>query len=147
MKRGCRNWLLTIAAVYAISLAAACGTKSYHAAVVVDQTLAQAVFAVDDAQWKACHELHTAPADLCARLDPAVKTALLDVKALTAALQATPKDAPLPKSLPALLQSLSTVRGIVDALGTGPTFSSLAAKVNTANNAAVALLSQFVGAQ
>lgn len=127
-------------------LAAGCGGSARHVAVVADQSLAQAVFAVDDAEFEACRAKVLSEAK-CAELNPIIKQALQDVKALTAALQALPKDAPLPKSLPSLLAGLSQIQGVIDVLGEGPQFAPLGAKVHAANQKVIAVLTAFAGGQ
>jgi hypothetical protein len=136
-------WIVLLALVPLLG----CAGKARHTAVIVDQTVAQVVFALDDAEYQACHQTQTLPVDTCAKLDPVIKQALLDVKALTAALQLAPKDGPLPKSLPALLKSLNDVGAVIDALGGGPQFAGLAAKARAADAAVVNLLTQFAGGQ
>jgi hypothetical protein len=125
----------------------ACAGTARHVAVVADASIAQAVFALDDAEYAACHQQHVLSAEQCAKLDPIIKKALVDVKALTAALQAAPKDGQLPSTLPALLKDLNDIGAVIDALGAGPTFSGLAAKARQANATILGLLTQFAGGQ
>lgn len=139
--------LVVLLTFLALGLTTAACAKPRHIAVAADVTLSSVVFALDDAQWQACHETHVISAEACIPLDAAVKKALLDVKALTAAIQATPKDGQVPVSLPALLADLAAVRKIVDALGTGPAFVGLSTKVNAANDTVVGLLTKFAGGQ
>ncbi len=128
-------------------LASGCSAKARHVAVVADQTIAEVVFALDDAEFLACHQQHVLSAEQCGRLDPLIKKALLDVKALTTALQATPKDGPIPTTLPALLKDLNDLGAVIDALGAGPEFTDLAAKARLANARIIGLLQQFSGGQ
>lgn len=136
-----KRWIV----LFALTLSA-CAGSARHIAVVADQTIAQSVFAIDDAEFEACKAKVLSEAK-CAQLNPIIKQALLDVKALTAAIQQTPKDAPLPKSLPALLTSLNQINDVVAALGDGPQFAGLSAKVRAANQKVIALLTQFAGGQ
>lgn len=147
MKRRIILTLALTALLAATGLFNACAGKARHIAVVADQTVAQLVFALDDAEYQACHQQHVLSADQCAKLDPVIKQALLDVKALTAALQSTPASGPLPKTLPALLKSLNDVGAVIDALGGGPQFADLATKARKADAAVVNLLTQFAGGQ
>jgi hypothetical protein len=136
-----------LAIALAGAAAASCGGKVRHVAVVADASIAQVVFALDDAEYEACHQNHVLSADQCAKLDPVIKKALLDMKALTLALQATPKDGPLPATLPALLKDLNDIGAVIDSLGAGPTFSALASKARQANASVLGLLTQFAGGQ
>jgi hypothetical protein len=139
--------MILLALAIAGALVAGCGGKVRHVAVVADASIAQVVFALDDAEYAACHQNHVLSADQCAKLDPVIKKALLDVKALTVALQTAPKDGPLPATLPALLKDLNDIGAVIDSLGTGPTFTSLASKARQANASVLGLLTQFAGGQ
>jgi hypothetical protein len=118
-----------------------------RAAIAADQSFATAVFALDDAEWAvyqacvpdaACEARHQ-------QLNPPIKRALTDVKAVTAALKAA-KNGTLPTSLPDLLKDLADVQAVINALQ--PVVpKSLADKVSTANQKALALLAQFAGGQ
>ncbi len=86
-----------------VLLLAALGSASWgcasarHIAVVADATFAQAVFAVDDAEYTAC-QTHTPPftVAVCDAANPKIKQALVDVKAVTQALILAPKSGTLP---------------------------------------------------
>lgn len=132
-----------LALVALVSLAACAGTR--HVAVVADATFANAVFALDDAEFTACQMKRLTEAQ-CAALNPVIKRALEHVKAVTAALQATPKDGALPKDLPDLLQDLSDVRAALQPLAAvDGALGDLAAKAGIANNRAIALLKTLAG--
>lgn len=127
-------------------LAAASCAKAKHIAVQVDVAYSTTLFAIDDAQWKACHPT---PVDLtqaiCDRLDPAIKHALEDGQALTRALQAAPRDGVVPQNLPDLLANLNSFQQILNEAKASPTVSNLASKVSMANSQLIALLKRLAG--
>lgn len=136
-----------IATLVGLGLSSAACASARHAAVVADATVAQVVFAVDDAEWtvyQACR-----PAPTCearhAKLNPPIKKALQDVKGVTAALQATPSAGAPPTSLVDLFADLQTVNTVLDALGTAPDLAPLVAKVRAAQSSAIDALSHFAG--
>lgn len=135
--------------VLAIALAGAVSScaKAHHVAVVTDEAVARVVFALDDAEYEACHKtpLVLTPAQ-CARLDPLVKRALLDVKALTAALQTTQGLEGIPTSLSALVKDVIALRVAIDDLGGGPTFAPIAGHLHQVETELLALLGRFTGA-
>lgn len=117
-----------------------------HLATVADATFAQAVFAVDDAEYKAC-QTHAAPftVEVCAKADPLVKQALVDVKAVTAAIKASPKNAPVPTSLPSLLADLTAIRDVIAPLSSTVVKENLVTKVEDALTQTIRVLSVFAG--
>lgn len=118
-----------------------------HVAVVADATFAQAVFAVDDAEFKAC-QTNVAPFTpaVCDDLNPKIKQALLDVKAVTAAIQASPKNGSLPKDMPSLLTNLTAVQAIISPLAPSFIKDDIANKIGYALRLAIAVLNGFAGA-
>lgn len=122
--------------------------KARHIAVVADVTFAQAVFAVDDAEFKAC-ETHIAPftVEVCADLNPKIKQALLDVKAVTAAIQASPANGQLPKDMPSLIENLSDVQAILSPLAPSIVKADIANRIQFALRLSVAMLNSFAGAK
>lgn len=133
---------LVVAALGA-GLAVGCA-KARHVAVQVDATVATAVFAVDDAELALCQNHVLTPAQ-CDDFNPKIKAALQDVKAVTTAIQATPTNGTVPTSLPQLLQTLRTIQAISIALPPSDATSGLVQRVNTALDAAIALLSKIAG--
>jgi hypothetical protein len=134
---------LSLAVLLAFMLGAGCA-KARHLAVQVDYTVASAVAAVDDAEFAACAAKAISQAQ-CDALNPKIKAALLDVKAVTAAIQATPKSGTVPKTLPDLIQTLRSVQAIALALPASDATSGVTSKVNIALDAAIALLSKIAG--
>lgn len=132
--------------VCALALGVTSCAKARHVAVVTDQTLAAAIFAVDDAEYAAC-QAHVIAADKCAALNTPIKKALQDVKALTAALQATPANGKVPTSLPDLLQDLLDVSNVMNSLRQGPDLKPLVDKVQAAETKAVNQLAALTGAK
>lgn len=130
-------------AVALSALAGACA-HARHIAVQVDATVSTAIFAVDDAEFAAC-QAHVITQAQCDALNPKIKAALVDVKAVTAALQATPKTGTVPKTLPDLILTLRSVQAIALALPPSPATDGITSKVNTALDAAIALLSKIAG--
>ncbi len=118
--------------------------SAHHVAVVVDATLAQTVFSVDDAELAAC-QAHVLTDAKCAELNVPIKKALQDVKALTAALQATPSVGIVPASLSAVLSDLQLVNTILTALAQGPDIAPLVAKVQAAQQAVINQLAKLTG--
>lgn len=135
---------LVLALVVLVSLSGC--AKARHVAVVADASFAAAVFAVDDAQFEAC-KTHVAPfsVEVCASTGPKIKAALVDVKAVTAALQATPKDGQVPKNLPDLMKALTDVQAILSPLSPSLVKADVAAKVQSALTRAIAVLTLFTG--
>jgi len=123
----------------------ACG-GARHIAVVADATFAQAVFAVDDAEYKAC-QTHVPPftVEVCTAADPKIKQALLDVKAVTQALIVSPKSGTLPKDFPSLIKNLTEVQAMISPLSPSVVKADVAAKIQQALAQAVAILSAFAG--
>lgn len=117
-----------------------------HAIIKADMAYAAAVFALDDAEFAACHGtpiLLTAAA--CADLDPKVAQALQDVQHLTLAIQQAPTT--IPTELSSLLADLNMVQGILSQLQQIPVTQDLAKKTTDANTKAIALLAKLTGAK
>lgn len=128
----------------ALFLTSGCA-KVRHAAVQADAAFAASVFALSDAQFQACQS-KTLDQAHCDQLDPVIKESLLNVKAITAALQASPDAAAVPKNLPDLLKNLDAVRAVLAPLGAAPgPVGDLVTKAQRAFEQAVALLAQFTG--
>ena len=127
----------------AASLVVGCG-KARHVAVQADAVFAQAVFALDDLEFEACL-VGALSAAQCAQTNPIIKRALLEVRAITAALQATPSAVSVPADLPTLIADLAAVQRIVAAAGTSPTVMALADQTDTALGKAADLLKAFTG--
>lgn len=127
-----------------VVLAAACATVQ-QLAIKADMAYSTAVFALDDAEFAACHPVPAPPltTDLCGPLDVKVVQALQDVKAVTVAIQTFPTT--VPTSLPALLSDLNSVQISLVGLEQNPLIMSLAAKTADANAKAIALLTQIAG--
>lgn len=134
----------TVLAITLLVTVACASTR--HVLVQVDATFAQAVFAVDDAEFQAC-AARVAPftAEVCAAANPKIKQALVDVKAVTAALQATPKSGVVPKDLPSLIQNLNDVQGILLPLSQSVAKSDVTTKVQSALAKATAVLTAVAG--
>jgi len=121
---------------------AACATTQ-QLAIKADIAYSTAVFALDDAEWTACHTATPVviPESTCVILDVQLKQALLDVQAVTLAIQAIPTK--VPTSLPALLTDLNSIQVELVAAEQIPVITALAAKVAIANADAIALLTQL----
>ena len=121
--------------VLLVSLSACAHAR--HAAVVVDLAFVQSVTALDDAELQACTQGILNPQQ-CADANPKIRRALEDARAVTAAVQATPKNVAVPKNLPDLLADLTEVQNIIGTSGlpAGPVL----AKAQAAINQALALL-------
>ena len=114
-----------------------------HRAVIIDAAFAQAVFAVDDTQRELCRTA-VLTTEACAASSPKILQALEHVRALTSALQATPKDGTVPVTLPNLLEDLVAIQQIVEPFKT-TTAAPLAAKVSEALVKAAAVLTAIAG--
>jgi hypothetical protein len=128
----------------ALSLGLSACAHARHTAVLVDATFAQAVFALDDARADACQKGVLTPAQ-CDASKPKMKQALIDVKALTESIQATPKNVAVPKNLPDLLTALTDVQAILGPSSQVPQAAGVSAKASAAIAQAIALLKQFTG--
>lgn len=143
-KQSLRLTALGLALVAVVTLTAACA-GARHIAVVADATFAASVFALDDAAFTACQTNRLSP-ERCQQIKPLMVGAVEHVKAVTAAIQATPKDTQVPKNLPDLLQDLADMRAILLPLAaTDGTLGDLAAKAGIANNRALAFLKTVTG--
>lgn len=118
-------------------------TTARHVAVVADATFAHAVFDVDDVEFQGCQTGALEPA-FCAAANPKIKQALVDVKAVTAALQATPNA--LPKNIPSLIGNLTDVQAMLASLPQSASKSDLVLKIQEAMRFAVAVLTALAGA-
>lgn len=137
--------VLVAIALFATS---ACGVSTRHIAVQADASLAQVVFALDDAEFEACAK-HVLTAAECDKLNPLIKNALVDVKALTAALQATRDVNGMPSSLSALVADVAAIRKALDELGkvAPPSLAPFLTKLQAVEAQVVALVQQFAGGQ
>lgn len=119
-----------------------------HVAVIADVSFAQAVFAVDDAETSACASKALA-ADICAAANPKIIAALQDVRAVTLALQKTPKNVAVPKNLPDLLSDLTGVQAIIAPLsnvqGAPPAVQNVGQKIAAALTQTIAVVRTFTG--
>lgn len=133
-------------ALLALALALSIGCASVrHQAVAADVVLANAVFAVADAQSLACAPNGGLTAAQCTQTTPAIRQALVDVKAVSAAIKASPSGGTAPTSLASVMTNLQSVQLIVEPLsGLGPVMT-LVSKLKVALSQAFALLSQLTG--
>ena len=118
-----------------------------HIAVVADASFAQSVFALDDAELQACQQSILTPAQ-CAMANPKIKQALLDVVAVTKAIQATPNSVAMPAKLPDLLKDLTDAQAILAAASGLPQAAVVVGKAQNAVDQAIAVLklyAQFSG--
>lgn len=112
--------------------------------IKADQTYATAVFALDDAEYSACHSgVPTLGPGECATLDPVVTQALKDVQNVTLALQKFPTT--IPTDLSALLVDLNNVQSALLRLQQIPIVTTLASKTADANAKAIDLLAKLTG--
>lgn len=125
-----------------VTLMAACATVQ-QLAIKADMAYATSVFALDDAEYAACHPDAALPAAVCADLDAKTAQALQDVQAVTRAIQTWPTT--VPKDLPALLSDLNAVQQTLAQLQRVPLVADLSAKVSTANANAIDLLTHLTG--
>lgn len=121
---------------------AACATVQ-QLAIKADMAYSVAVFALDDAEFAACHPAPTLPTDTCVALDAKVVQALKDVQSVTRSLQQFPTS--VPKDLSSLLTDMNDIQAILVALPTMPVVTTLAGKVTDANAKAIALLTRIGG--
>lgn len=119
-----------------------------HIAVVADGAFARAVFAVDDAENAACQS-HQLSSDACAAANPKIVAALQDVRAVSLALQQTPKNVAVPKNLPDLLADLTSVQAIIAPIASvpnaPPAVQSLGANIAAAITQTIAVVRTFTG--
>lgn len=142
-----RLWPLAAASLLAFGLGLTAGAcaKARHVAVVADATVAQAVFALDDAELAAC-QAHVLTEAQCAALNPLVKQALVDVRSVTAAIKASPATGKVPVDLPSLLKGLTDIQAIVGPLSAvGGPVGVLATKTKVALDQAIAVLTPLAG--
>jgi hypothetical protein len=114
--------------------------------IKADMAYATSVFALDDAEYAACHSgIPTLGPAECAILDPQIAQSLKDVQSVTKAIQLFPTI--VPKDLSTLLADLNNVQSALLQLQQVPVVQSLAAKTADANAKAIALLKQLTGAK
>lgn len=119
--------------------------KARHIAVAGDVAFSQAVFALDDAELAACQSKMLTQTQ-CDALNPKIRQALVDVKAVTAAIQTAPKSGVVPISLPDLLKDLTDTQAILAPIAAaGGPLGDLGTKATTAVNQAIALLRLIAG--
>lgn len=125
----------------------ACGSTR-HVAVVANATTATAVFLVDDTERAAC-KVHTPPftEQVCAELDPVLISMLRNGRRATMALQATPSDGRIPKSLPELQKDLKTLQTLMSAAVPGIAKMDLVLKIDAAIDWAIDQVNRFVNPQ
>ena len=134
---------LNVALLLGVVGIAACATTQ-QLVIKADIAYSTAVFALDDAEFSACHPTPPpAIADTCAILDVHMVKALQDVKAVTTAIKAAPTT--LPTSLPELLTDLSSIQIELNAAAQIPAIANLANRTAEANAKAIALLTQIAG--
>lgn len=129
--------VVLLAAILGLSFGCA---SARQAAIVADQTFATAVFAVDDAEFAAWQN-GVVTADQHAKLNPKIKQALEDVKAVSQAIKSSPSN--LPKSLPALLADLNAIQMAINDLRV--LAPDLVGRIGTANAKAIDLLNKLTG--
>lgn len=137
------------AIVVALLLFSNCGAAR-HVAVQVDQSFALAVFAASDAALDACKQgvFTQAQCTVGGDVNRNAQQALIDVKAVTAALQSAPKDFVVPKNLPDLLTSLTSLQTLVGDLAPAvPAKADLTTKITAALRQAIQLVTAFTGGQ
>jgi len=132
--------VILVAAALGVSLASC--AKARQVAIAADQSYAAAVFALDDAEYQAW-QAHVLSDAQHAKLNPPIKKALADVKAVTLAIKAAPASGQIPMSLPDLLKDLNDVQAVIVQLQ--PVIPSIADKAVAANTKAIALLTQLAG--
>lgn len=128
-------------------LSVGCGAAR-HVAVQVDASFATAVFAASDAALEACNQNVFTPAQCTVggSVNRNAQQALIDVKAVTQALQDAPTSAEVPKTLPDLLTSLSNLQTLVgDLAPTVPSKQALATKIQAALAQAIQVIRAFTG--
>jgi hypothetical protein len=128
----------------ALSLGLSACAHARHTAVVLDAAFAQTVFALDDAELAACQKGVLTPVQ-CDAANVKIKQALVDVKALTESIQATPKNVAVPTNLPSLLTALTDLQAILGPSSQVPEVAAVSAKASAAIAQAIALLKQFAG--
>lgn len=124
----------------------ACGAMR-HVAVQADASFAQSVFALTDAALAACKSGSFSPVqcNVGGEVNVKAQQALLDVKAVTSALQDT-KNSVLPKNLPDLINTVSMLQKLIGDLSPmNPSKSDLTNKASAALNQISILLSAFTG--
>jgi hypothetical protein len=136
---------LVVALLVVVAAAAGCGSQR-HLAVQVDAAFSTAVFAASDAAMAACTN-GTFTQTQCVvggSVNRNAQQALVDVKAVTQALQDAPKSVVVPKNLPDLLKSLTNLQTLVGDLAPAlPGKATLASKLTEAIAKAIALIQSF----
>jgi hypothetical protein len=136
-------FLLLFLLALLLAASSACA-KARHVAVVADQSVAAAVFAVDDGRREAC-QAQVLPAPTCMSLAITVLHAEQAVRAATAALQAAkPDEFVVPADLVTVLSDLQSVQAVVAPLKASPGVGALAAKVDAAIGAASQLITNLI---
>jgi hypothetical protein len=130
-----------------LSLSVSCA-HARHLGVMADASFSAAVFAIDDAETAACQQ-HVLSPETCAQADARIAAALQDVKAVTLALQATPKNVAVPKNIPDLLTDLTSLQGIVAPLANAPSapvqVQTLGQQITVALSQTIAVVRTFTG--
>ena len=138
----CSRYLNT-AMLIVVTLVAGCATTQ-QLVIKADMAYATAVFALDDAEYAACHPPTVSlPVDTCNQLDAKIGQALKDVQRVTLAVQKTPSVVPV--DLPSLLTDLNNIQGILVSLPHMPIVTTLATKTADANAKAITLLAKIGG--
>jgi len=122
-----------------------CGAAR-HVAVQVDAAFATAVFAASDAAMTACQQrvFTVEQCNVGGSVNRNAQQALIDVKAVTQALQDAPKDGGIPKNLPDLLTALTNLQVLVgDLAPTIPAKQDLTAKILAAIGQAIRVVKAF----
>lgn len=135
--------------LFAALLVSGCGAAR-HVAVQVDASFATAVFAASDAALEACKQgvFSQAQCTVGGDVNRNAQQALVDVKAVTTALQNAPKDVAVPKNLPDLLTSLTNLQRVVGDLAPAlPAKQDLAGKIVSAIDQAIKVVQAFTGGQ
>lgn len=128
-----------------VIFATGCATTQ-QLVIKADMSYATAVFALDDAEFTACHSgVPTLGPGECAILDPKIAQALKDVQSVTLAIKKFPTT--VPTDLSALLVDLNNVQSALLRLQQIPLVTSLAAQTADANAKAIALLAKLTGAK
>ena len=112
--------------------------KTRHLAVGADVVISQAVFALDDAEL-AAWQAHVVTDQQHVLMNPKIKHALEDVRAISASIKASPQAGHIPASLPDLMQDLSDTLAVLQPLE-GTEIGALVRKAQFALNAAIAFL-------
>lgn len=140
-----KRFAVLILALSLFGLSSACGGLR-HTLVTANKVPYVTIAAIDDAQFPLCHPVSQGA--WCDATDPLIKKALVDERAVAAAIQSMPKNGGVPTSLVDLIADLVSLNNILTPLQTvGGPVGTVAQKVTAALSQSSAQLSSLLGVQ